>query len=120
MDKTPGNKGKKRILIFDACNSGQAIKEIISFNKSGKDLLASRGDDKGKQIKAIEKLNEKSGMFILAASASDQKAYEIGKYNQGAFTYSLIKSNKRTAGYFRRQAILKYQPMVRRSGKISK
>jgi len=87
-------KAQKRILIFDACNSGQAIKEIISFNKNTKDLLASRGDDNGKQIKAIEKLNEKSGMFILAASASDQKAYEIGKYNQGALTYSLLRAIK--------------------------
>ncbi len=47
-----------------------------------------------KQKKAIEKLNEKSGMFILSASASDQKAYEIGKYNQGALTYSLLKAIK--------------------------
>ncbi|MDP9231054.1 MAG: caspase family protein, partial [Bacteroidota bacterium] len=51
-------------------------------------------DDKGKQIKAIEKLNERSGMFILSASASNQKAYEIGKYNQGALTYSLLKAIK--------------------------
>lgn len=87
-------KAQKRILIFDACNSGQAIKEIISFNSNNKGLLASRGDDKGKQIKAIEKLNEKSGMFILSASASDQKAYEMGKYNQGALTYSLLKAIK--------------------------
>ena len=87
-------KAQKRILIFDACNSGQAIKEMISFNQDGKNLLASRGDDNGKQIKAIEKLNEKSGMFILSASASNQKAYEIGKYNQGALTYSLLKAIK--------------------------
>jgi len=87
-------KAQKRILIFDACNSGQALKEIISFNNNAKNLLASRSDENGKQKKAIEKLNEKSGMFILSASASDQKAYEIGKYNQGALTYSLLKAIK--------------------------
>ena len=87
-------KAQKRILIFDACNSGQALKEIISFNNDAKNLLAARGDEHGKQKKAIEKLNEKSGMFILSASASDQKAYEIGKYNQGALTYSLLKAIK--------------------------
>jgi hypothetical protein len=70
------------------------LKEIISFNNDAKNLLASRGDENGKQKKAIEKLNEKSGMFILSASASDQKAYEIGKYNQGALTYSLLKAIK--------------------------
>ena len=87
-------KAQKRILILDACNSGQAIKEIISFNQDGKNLLASRGDEKGKQAKAIEKLNEKSGMFILSASAGDQKAYEMGKFNQGVLTYSLLKAIK--------------------------
>ena len=87
-------KAQKRILIFDACNSGQVIKELVSLGQKGQNFLASRGDDKGKQIKAVEKLNEKSGMFILSASASDQKAYEIGKYNQGALTYSLLKAIK--------------------------
>ena len=87
-------KAQKRILIFDACNSGQAIKEIVSINQDGKNLLAARGDDNGKRIKAIEKLNEKSGMFILSASASNQNAYELGKYNQGALTYSLLKAIK--------------------------
>jgi len=87
-------KAQKRILIFDACNSGQAINEIISMGKNGQNFLASRGDEKSKQVKAIEKLNERSGMFILSASASDQKAYEMGKYNQGALTYSLLKAIK--------------------------
>jgi hypothetical protein len=87
-------KAQKRILIFDACNSGQAIKEIISIGKKEQNFLAARGDEKGKQIKAIEKLNERSGMFILSASASDQKAYEMGRYNQGILTYSLFKAIK--------------------------
>lgn len=88
-------KAQKRILIFDACNSGQAITEMISIGK--KDLKA-RGEDKGQQTKAIEKLNERSGMFILSASASDQKAYEMGRYNQGALTYSLLKAIKEEPG----------------------
>ena len=87
-------KAQKRILIFDACNSGQAIKEMISIGQKGQNFLAARGDDKSKQIKAVEKLNERSGLFILSASASDQKAYEMGKYNQGALTYSLLKAIK--------------------------
>jgi hypothetical protein len=64
------------------------------MGKTGQNFLASRGDEKSKQVKAIEKLNERSGMFILSASASDQKAYEMGKYNQGALTYSLLKAIK--------------------------
>ncbi|MEO6253079.1 MAG: caspase family protein [Ferruginibacter sp.] len=81
-------KAQKRILIFDACNSGQAINDI-----AGKDL-AVRNDDKTQQTKAIDKLNEKSGLFILSASASNQAAYEMGRYSQGLLTYSLLKAIK--------------------------
>jgi hypothetical protein len=81
-------KAQKRILIFDACNSGQAINDI-----AGKEL-GVRNDDKAQQIKAIDKLNEKSGLFILSASASDQSAYEMGRYSQGLLTYSLLKAIK--------------------------
>lgn len=80
---------QKRILIFDACNSGQAIKDMV---KSGK--MLARNDNKAQLIKAIDKLNEKSGLFILAGSASDQSAYEIGTYGQGLLTYSLLKAIK--------------------------
>lgn len=81
-------KAQKRILIFDACNSGQAINDI-----AGKEL-GVRNDDKAQQIKAIDKLNEKSGLFILSASASNQSAYEMGRYSQGLLTYSLLKAIK--------------------------
>ncbi len=56
--------------------------------------LAARNDDNAQQIKAIDKLNEKSGLFILSASASNQSAYEMGRYSQGLLTYSLLKAIK--------------------------
>ncbi|MBI5858669.1 MAG: caspase family protein [Sphingobacteriales bacterium] len=87
-------KAQKRILIFDACNSGQAINDLVKMGKEGQGFLASRSDDKTQQVKAIDKLNEKSGLFILSASASDQNAYEMGRYSQGLLTYSLLKAIK--------------------------
>ncbi len=81
-------KAQKRILILDACNSGQAINDIAGKN------LAVRNDDKAQQTKAIDKLNEKSGLFILSASASSQSAYEMGRYAHGLLTYSLLISIK--------------------------
>jgi uncharacterized caspase-like protein len=81
-------KAQKRILVFDACNSGQAINDI-----AGKDL-GVRNDDKAQQVKAIDKLNEKSGLFILSASASNQSAYEMGRYSQGLLTYSWLRAIK--------------------------
>jgi len=91
----PANiKAQKRILVFDACNSGQAIKDLVKIGNDNQDYLAARNDDKAQLIKAIDKLNEKSGLFILSASASDQNAYEMGRYSQGLLTYSLLKAIK--------------------------
>ena len=87
-------KAQKRILIFDACNSGQAIKDFVKMGNDDQNYLAARNDDKAQQIKAIDKLNEKSGLFILSASASNQSAYEMGRYSQGLLTYSLLKAIK--------------------------
>jgi hypothetical protein len=56
--------------------------------------MVARNEDKARQIKAIDKLNEHSGLFILSASASNQSAYEMGRYSQGLLTYSLLKAIK--------------------------
>ena len=87
-------KAQKRILIFDACNSGQAINDFVKMGKEGQGYLVARNDEKAQQIKAIDKLNEKSGLFIFSASASNQSAYEMGRYSQGLLTYSLLKAIK--------------------------
>ncbi|MBL7745248.1 MAG: caspase family protein [Chitinophagaceae bacterium] len=87
-------KAQKRILVFDACNSGQAIRDFVKLGGDDQNYVAARDDEKTEQIKAIEKLNEKSGLFILSASASNQKAYEMSRYSQGILTYSLLKAIK--------------------------
>ncbi|MBI3139106.1 MAG: caspase family protein [Sphingobacteriales bacterium] len=87
-------KAQKRILIFDACNSGQAIKDFVKMGAGDQGYLAARNDEKAQQVKVIDKLNEKSGLFILSASASNQSAYEMGRYSQGLLTYSLLKAIK--------------------------
>lgn len=71
----------KSILIFDACNSGQASKELAAMVRS---------DDDTRRIRQVEDLRDKSGMFILSASAADQSAYELPQYEQGLLTYSLL------------------------------
>lgn len=87
-------KAQKRILVFDACNSGQAIKDFVKIGNNDEKYIAARDDEKAAQIKAVEKLNNKSGLFILSASASNQYAYEMGRYSQGLLTYSLLKAIK--------------------------
>jgi WD40 repeat protein/uncharacterized caspase-like protein len=87
-------KAQKRILIFDACNSGQAIKDFVKLGGGDKGYFAARNDENAQLIKAIDKLNEKSGLFILSASASNQSAYEMGRFSQGLLTYSLLRAIK--------------------------
>ncbi len=91
----PANlKAQKRILIFDACNSGQAIRDIVKIGNEEQGYTAARNDDKAQQAKLIEKLNERSGFTILSAAASNQSAYEMGRYAQGLLTYALLKTVK--------------------------
>jgi WD40 repeat protein len=83
-------KAQKRILIMDACNSGQAINDIAGNTDVMKVRNAGVSDEK----KEIERLNDQSGMFILSASASSQSAYEFSRYAHGLLTYSLLKAIK--------------------------
>jgi hypothetical protein len=45
-------------------------------------------------IKDIDRLNERAGLFILSASASDKNAFESDKYSHGYLTYALLKAVK--------------------------
>lgn len=91
----PANiKAQKRILIFDACNSGQAINDFITLGGKGQQYIAARSGMDDAQTRLLEKLKDRSGLFILSAAASTQRAYEIGDLSQGLLTYSLLKALK--------------------------
>ncbi len=79
-------KANKQILILDACNSGAAIGNTQSES--------TRRDMPADQIRALENLKDKTGTFILTASASGQSAFEASQYGQGLLTYSLLSTIK--------------------------
>ena len=65
-------QAQKRILVLDACNSGEAINQLLNS------ALTARGDnDADDRIKQIENLKDKSGLYILTASSKNQSAFEI-------------------------------------------
>lgn len=74
----------KQVLIIDACNSGKVVESLSS---SSKGLNAS-------QIRALERLKDRTGMFVLSGSAADKLSYESGKFDQGLLTYSLLQGMK--------------------------
>jgi WD40 repeat protein len=71
----------KQVLILDACNAGN----IASHLGSGTRELQSS------QIRAIDRMKDRTGMFILTGSAGDKVSYEASRYGQGLLTYSLLE-----------------------------
>ncbi|MEP7106991.1 MAG: caspase family protein [Ferruginibacter sp.] len=79
-------KANKQLLILDACNSGQAVGELQE--------LVGKREVPADQQRALESLKDKTGTFILSASAPGQSAYETSLYGQGLLTYSLLAGVK--------------------------
>lgn len=71
---------KKKVMVLDACNSGQLVNSMI------KDRAFS-----GSQIRALDRMRDRTGMYILAGSAADQESYEATPFGQGLLTYSLLQ-----------------------------
>ena len=72
---------RKKVLILDACSSGQAANN----------LLASLKDIPSSQKRALEFTQDATGSHILASSAPNSVSYETKLYEQGLLTYALLK-----------------------------
>jgi WD40 repeat protein len=78
-------KALKKILILDACNSGQFIKKMETGGKGAN----SFNDD---QRRAMQRMKDRAGFFVLAGSAADKLSYEDPRFGHGLLTYSLLKN----------------------------
>jgi WD40 repeat protein len=81
----------KRILILDACHSGSAINEL-GLNSIAGLRDSEDADKKSQRIKELEKLSSKSGLTIITASNSEQKAIELPQFEHGLMTYALLST----------------------------
>lgn len=70
----------KQVVIIDACNSGNVVKSLISGTRN---INSS-------QIRAIDRMQDRTGMYILSGSAADKVSYESSEFGQGLLTYSLL------------------------------
>lgn len=77
------NKALKQVLILDTCAAGQIAPSLIG-----------RRDLPSDQIRAIERLKDNTGFFVLMGSAADSVSYEASQYGQGLLTYSLLQGMK--------------------------
>lgn len=76
-------KARKRILILDACNSGEVINKMETSAKGDDNI----NDD---QRRALQRMKDRSGFFVLAGSSADKSSYEDPRFGHGLLTYSLL------------------------------
>jgi WD40 repeat protein len=76
----------KNVMILDACGSGKAIENLLAK----KDVEAS-------QIKAIDRMKDRTGLFIISGCTANAVSYESSKYGQGILTYSILQGIKGAA-----------------------
>lgn len=74
----------KQVLMIDACNSGQVVENLMGGSKA----LNSN------QIRALERMKDRTGLFILSGSASNKVSYEASSFGQGLLTYALLEGMK--------------------------
>jgi uncharacterized caspase-like protein/WD40 repeat protein len=77
----------KQVMILDTCHSGRFVQSLSS----------ARGAP-ANQTRALERLKDSTGMFVLAGSAADSVSYETSVYGQGLLTYSLLFNLGTTPG----------------------
>ncbi|MEM6379748.1 MAG: caspase family protein, partial [Bacteroidota bacterium] len=81
-------KAKKKILIIDACNAGRMIEEMA--------VAQTRSVDPA-QIRAFDRMKDRTGMYILSGSASDKVSYESTEFGHGLLTYALLNGMRGSA-----------------------
>lgn len=85
-----GQKGLaplKRVMILDTCAAGRAAENLTRDPSS----LSSA------QIRAIDRLKDRTGYYVLMGSAADAVSYEASRYGQGLLTYALLRGMKGAA-----------------------
>jgi hypothetical protein len=69
----------KQTLLLDTCGAGRVVQK-----------LTEKRDVSSSQIRSLERMKDRTGLFVLAGSAADAVSYEASQYAQGLLTYSLL------------------------------
>jgi WD40 repeat protein/uncharacterized caspase-like protein len=70
----------KEVLILDTCAAGAAAVRLVE-----------QRDLPSEQIRALDRLKDRTGFHILMGCASDAVSYEADRYGQGVLTYALLQ-----------------------------
>ncbi|MGH8583113.1 MAG: caspase family protein, partial [Gammaproteobacteria bacterium] len=70
----------KQVMVLDTCGAGAAADKLVEKREIPAD-----------QIRAMERMKDRTGFHILAGSAADKVSYEASRYGQGLLTYTLLQ-----------------------------
>jgi WD40 repeat protein/uncharacterized caspase-like protein len=70
----------KQVMVLDTCAAGAAAAK-----------LNVKRDISGDQVRAIERLKDRTGFHVLMGCSADRVSYEASQYAQGLLTYSLLE-----------------------------
>jgi len=73
-------------MVLDTCAAG-------TFEKK----LSEKRDISSDQVRALDRMKDRTGFHVLMGSAADRVSYEATQYEQGLLTYALLKGMKGTA-----------------------
>lgn len=79
---------RKQVLILDTCASGLVVEQ-----------LTEQRDVPGDSVRriAFERMKDRMGLHVLAASTADAGSYEASSYGQGLLTYALLEGMRGAA-----------------------
>jgi WD40 repeat protein len=75
-----------QVMILDTCAAGAAQRSLME-----------KRDLPSDQIRAIDRLKDRTGFFVLMGSAADASSYEASQFGQGLLTYSLLQGMRGAA-----------------------
>jgi WD40 repeat protein len=76
----------KQVMLLDTCAAGAAAAKLMDHRELS-----------GDQIRAIDRLKDRTGFQVLMGCAADRVSYEATQYSQGLLTYALLQGMRGAA-----------------------
>ena len=77
---------QRQVLVLDTCAAGAAAKSLVEHRNVPSD-----------QIRALERLKDRTGVHVLMGSAADRVSWEATQFEQGLLTHALLRGMKGAA-----------------------
>ncbi|GKS59793.1 hypothetical protein YTPLAS18_33200 [Nitrospira sp.] len=77
---------ERQVIILDTCAAGAVSKSLVEARSVPAD-----------QIRALDRLKDRTGVYVLMGSAADRVSYEATQFEQGLLTHALLRGMKGAA-----------------------